>query len=122
MNKEALRYIENSKEILSTKAQKNEGYYTDKKYIKMAGHTAYSGVLVALDALLEAPKKGRKSVEWYKEALAKYDKRMLNYFNDAYEILHLLMSYDGYGKEKIVKEGLESAEKLIEWSANQRKN
>jgi TPP-dependent indolepyruvate ferredoxin oxidoreductase alpha subunit len=76
---EAKRYLENAKEILSTKAKKEDGYYQDKKYVKMAGHTAYTGVLVALDAFLNK-KKGRKSIEWYKEELSKADKKVLNQF------------------------------------------
>ena len=46
---EAMRYIDNAKDILRHKAQKEDGYYQDKKYVKMAGHTAYLGVLLALD-------------------------------------------------------------------------
>jgi hypothetical protein len=113
---EAKRHISNAQDILSSKAQKEDGYYQDKKYIKMAGHTAYTGVLVALDEALNKPKKGRKTVDWYKEELAKQDKKMLNYFNELYEVLHLMMGYDGFGKEKIVKEGFETAEKLISWA------
>ena len=115
---EAYRYLENAKEILSTKAQKEDGYYQDKKYVKLAGHAAYSGVLVALDHALERPKKGRVSVEWYKENIAKLDKKMLNYFNEVYEVMHLVMGYDGFGKEKIIKDGFESAEKIIKWVEN----
>ncbi len=118
---EPFRYLDNAKEILSTRANKEDGYYQDKKYIKMAGHTAYSGVLLALDEALLRPKKGRKSVEWYKEELAKLDKKILLHFNDVYEIMHLFMSYDGYGKEKIVAMGFESAEKVINWAGSRIK-
>ena len=111
---EANRYLENAQEILSTKAKKEDGYYQDKKYIKMAGHTAYSGVLVALDALLPK-KKGRKSIEYYQEFLSKTDKKMLNQLESVYEIFHLVMGYDGFGKEVYIKEGFKDAEKIINW-------
>lgn len=111
---EANRYLENAKEILSSKAKKEDGYYQDKKYIKMAGHTAYSGVLVALDAVLPQ-KKGRKSIEWYKEEVSKLDKKILNQLDTVYEQLHLVMGYDGQGKESIIKEGFKDAEKIIQW-------
>lgn len=75
---EAKRHIENAKDILSEEARKENGYYQDRKYVKMAGHTAYSGVLVALDAIFGDKKKGRKSVEWYKEELARLDKKILS--------------------------------------------
>jgi hypothetical protein len=84
----------------------------------MAGHTAYTGVLVALDQVLNKPKKGRKSVEWYKEEISKLDKKLLNNFNNVYELLHLLMGYDGHGEEKVIKIGFDSAEKVIAWAKN----
>ena len=77
---EATRYIDNAKELLRDKAQKEDKYYTDAKYVKMAGNTAYSGVLLALDGLLGVKKKGRKSVEWYKEELGKMDKSLFIIF------------------------------------------
>lgn len=123
MNKieEAYRYLNNTKEILSTKANKSEGVYQDKKYVKLAGHAAYNGVLEALNLILPT-KNGRKSAEWYKEQLAKIDKKMLNYFNNVYELLHLVMGYDGYGDARIVKVGLEDAELIINWVGNRVKN
>ena len=112
---EAHRYLENAKEILREKAQKEKGYYQDQKYVKMAGHTAYTGVLMALDGHFRGERKRRKSVEWYKDALAKEDKKILTTFNSAYHTLHLLMGYDGEQNVKIVKASLEEAEKIINW-------
>jgi hypothetical protein len=37
---EAKRYLANAKEILSEKAGKDGNYYSDSKYVKMAGNTA----------------------------------------------------------------------------------
>jgi len=68
---EAHRYLENAKEILRDKAQKEDSRYHDRKYVRMAGHTAYLAILVALDGLFGIKKKGRKKVEWYQEQLAK---------------------------------------------------
>ena len=112
---EAHRYIDNAKQILREKAHKEDKYYVDAKYVKMAGNTAYSGVLLALDGLLGGKKKVRKSVEWYKEELAKVDKKMLNSFSVAYETLHLVMGYDGSVSAKIAAIGLEEAETIINW-------
>lgn len=113
---EARRYLSNAKEILREKALKEDGFYKDRKYVKMAGHTAYSGVLVALDAVFGNKKKGRKSVDWYKEELSLLDKKMLSNFLAAYDILHLSMSYDGVLSAAVSKEGLEIAEKIIDWA------
>ncbi len=112
---EAHRYLKNAKEILREKAHKEDGFYQDEKYVKMAGNTAYSGLLMALDGLFGVKKKGRKSVEWYKEELSKMDKKILTRFNIAYEALHLVMGYDGSPSEVFANEGLMQAEKIIQW-------
>lgn len=112
---EARRYLDNAREILREKAGNTDGYYKDKKYVKMAGHTAYSGVLVALDSFLNVKKKGRKSVEWYQQELLSADKKIRDRFNSAYEILHIFMGYDGVSNSKVVKEGLHEAEEIINW-------
>lgn len=112
---EARRYISNAKDILKEKAKKEDGYYQDKKYIRMAGNTAYNGVLEALDALIIDKLKGRKSVSWYKEKLSKMDKKVLNAFISAYDILHLSMGYDGIPSAKIANTGIEYAEQIIDW-------
>ena len=117
---EATRYIDNAKEILKDKANKTDGYYQDKKYVKMAGHTAYTGILVALDSFFGLKKKGRKSVEWYKEELGKVDKKISLAFSTAYSLLHLEMGYDGVPNAKVAKLGFEEAEKIINWVATRQ--
>ena len=112
---EAHRYIHNAKEILRDKAKKEDSRYNDRKYVRMAGHTAYLAILVALDGYFGVKKKGRKKVEWYQEQLAKTDKKILNSFLNAYEILHLGMGYDGDLSAVIASEGLKEAEEIINW-------
>lgn len=112
---EAKRYLDNAREILSEKAQKQGGYYQDRKYVKMAGNTAYNGILVALDSLLGKKVKGRKDVTWYKEGVAKIDKKILNSFVAAYDTLHLALGYDGNLNVDVAKAGLKDAEKIIDW-------
>ena len=113
--KEANRYLENAKEILRDKAKKEDGFYQDRKYVRMAGHTAYLGVLEALDSLFGIKKKGRKSVDWYQAALSKMDKKMLTYFNSVYDTLHLALGYDGNLDASISASGLEKADTIIKW-------
>lgn len=117
---EATRYIDNAKDILKDKANKTDGYYQDKKYVKMAGHTAYTGIIVALDSFFGLKKKGRKSVEWYKEELGKVDKKISLAFSTAYSLLHLEMGYDGVPNAKVAKLGFEEAEKIINWVATRQ--
>ena len=112
---EARRYIDNAREILRDKARKEDGYYQDTKYVKMAGNTAYSGILVALDYLLSPKKKGRKDVSWYREQLATLDKKVLGAFVSACDTLHLSLGYDGNPSAKVAQSGLEDAETIISW-------
>jgi len=113
--KEAKRYIGNARTILSEKAHKENGYYQDRKYVRMAGNTAYSGVLVVLDSILEDKKKGRKDVKWYKQHLAKMDKRLLDTFVSVYDTLHLAVGYDGNLDSEVVQTGQKRADSIIDW-------
>jgi len=112
---EAKRYLDNARTILREKAGKEDDQYTDRKYIKLAGHAAYTGVLVALDGFLGVNSKKRKDVSWYKEQLASIDKKVLNNFVNAYEMLHLYMGYDGTREAVIAQQGLKRADEIIQW-------
>jgi hypothetical protein len=112
---EAKRYVENARTILTEKGLKEDRYYQDSKCVKMAGHTAYTGILVALDMFFGVKRKGRKDVQWYKEQLATKDKRVLKDFISAYDLLHLAMSYDGNTDSEIAKLGLTRADEIIQW-------
>ena len=116
---EALRYMDNAKECLK-KAQKEGIFYNDKKYVKMACGTAYSGVLVALDGYfilkdLSVPKgKNRKSIDFYRNNLTNIDKKTLKTLNSAYDILHLWGYYDGIDDARVVSAGFEHANTIID--------
>ncbi len=114
---EALRYMDNAKETLKL-AGKEDRYYQDDKYVRTACGTAYNGVLRALDCYLilkgvEIP-KGRKKVGFYEKEINRIDKKLGNYFNDAYEILHLYGYYDGVRIVKVIQEGFLTAYDIIE--------
>lgn len=113
---EAKRYLDNAKEILREKAINDGEHYRDKKYVRLAGHAAYTGVLVALDGIFGHNGKRRKSKEWYVDHLAKRNRKMVEHFEDAYELLHLVMGYDGSRNVKVSKEGLAIADKMISWA------
>ena len=114
---EAIRYMDNAKETLK-KAGKEDKFYLDKKYVKTACGTAYNGVLTALDGylILKEIKKtrGRKSIEYYQNSIAKTDKKLLNYVNNAYDILHLSGYYDGINTVSVIKEGFNMAYYIID--------
>ena len=116
---EAERYLENAKAILSEKAGKDGDYYNDSKYVKMAGNTAWSGVLVALDAVLNVKnglkKNQRPEFKDYQEAIAKKDSKMTRPLLSAYESLHKTLGYDGNLRYKIVQDSLLQAKLIINW-------
>ena len=89
--------------------------YTDSKYIRTAGDILWKGCLLALDAVLHVRKgKGRPSIDRYKEAVAKRDKKLLNFVNIGYNLLHLTMGYDGTKSKKVCDEGFEYANAIID--------
>jgi phosphopantetheinyl transferase (holo-ACP synthase) len=111
---EAMRYVENAKECLK-KAGKSGSYYSDPKYVKMAGNTLWNGVLVALAA--KFPVKGRPDIDKYRQEVGKLNKSKLKALNAGYSTCHLSMGYDGNISVAVVNVGLKTAEELIEWAA-----
>lgn len=114
--KEAMRYIDNAKENLKL-AGKEGKFYVDEKYVKSACGIAYSGLLKGMDYFFDlkgVPKrKGRKTIEYYKENLSKIDKKLLNYLNSSYNVLHLFGYYDGEKSTKVIEDGFDSAISII---------
>lgn len=113
---EAMRYYANANEILQKKGgiDAMTKFYTDKKYVRLAGHCYYSGILIALDGLMTRTnydltlKPGaRKSVNTYKTFLKVIGNRTLqSYFNEIYDVAHLHMGYDGTGSLYIVADDI----------------
>jgi uncharacterized protein (UPF0332 family) len=114
---EAVRYMSNAADTLQ-KADKEDNFYNDRKYVRTACGTAYNGALIALDAYLVArgieQKKGRKSIEYYTANIGKYDKKLLNNLNSVYTILHLAGYYDGTQDARAVQSGFENAYEIID--------
>jgi hypothetical protein len=115
--KEAMRYIENAEANLKL-AGKDGKFYIDEKYVKSASGIAYLGLLKGLDYFFEikgVPKrKGRKSIEYYKNYLGKIDRKLLRELNAAYELLHLAGYYEGQLKIDAIQSGFDSAISIIE--------
>jgi len=124
--REAERYLENAREILSEKAGKYGDYYTDRKYIKIAGHTAWCGVLVALNGVLgiKPGSKGKRihDFQFYQEAVSKIDNKMNIPLLNSYETLHKVLGYDGNLNYDIVQSGLKEAKYVIAWAEKHYQN
>ena len=125
---EPYRYLDNAKDILSTKAEKDGDYYNDAKYVCMACNTAYSGLLLAMNELFKYKKiefptpKGKRTqsvnVDFYKDNLSQINKSMLKDFNSAYNYLHLFGGYDGDLSVATSQRGLKLARNIIDWIYN----
>ena len=117
--REAERYLLNARTLLSEKAEKEGEYYNDSKYVRMAGNTAWNGVLIALDAVLhvrENVKKGqRPDFQDYETAIAKKDSKMTRPLLGAYESLHKTLGYDGNPRYIIVQDSLKQAQYILDW-------
>jgi hypothetical protein len=74
---------------------------------------------IAVDAMLRIkgitfPKGNRrKTVEFYRDAIGK-DRKLLNDFNSAYNVLHLSGYYDGETSIKVIQSGFETAHEIID--------
>ena len=121
--KEAERYLANARQILSEKAEKDGNVYQDQKYVKMAGDTAWKGVLLALDAVTDVRKNlkrgQRLDIKDYQDAVARKDRKMTKPLYDAYQSLHLYLGYDGNSRYKIVQDSLEQGKEIISWASKQ---
>jgi len=121
--REAERYLQNARQILSEKAEKDGDYYNDSKYVKMAGHTAWTGVLVALDAVLQVRSgmKHRQRPEFkdYEAAMEKKDSKMTRPLLVAYVSLLRVMGYDGNPRYNIVQDSLDQAKMILDWAEKQ---
>ena len=120
--KEALRYLNNAKEMLKS-APVEDGTYTDIKPVREACGTAYLAVLMAIDEYLISigieQDKLPTSVDGYRKALQKYlsvhDGKLLRNFEALYNELHIAGHYRGLLRQvNVVKEVLKFARTFIE--------
>lgn len=122
MHKEATRYLNNAKELLS-KSPIEDNRYTDVKYVKSACGVAYLGVLEAIKEYLlskgltkkELPKK----VEEFRKALQKHatvhNGKLTKQFDDLYDELHIAGYYHGtLHKVDTVKSVIKGAKEFID--------
>ena len=114
---EARRYVENAHEAL----RNNEKYdpetdsYDDRKYVRAAGHYLWNSVLIILNAVFQAEtKKGRSDINDYRMAVAPRDRKLLTMLNNAYDVLHLQMGYDGVLSKKACDNGFWVANQIID--------
>jgi hypothetical protein len=120
--REAVRYLNNAKEILKTTPIEGR-FYADKKPVREAFGTAYLAILEAVNEVLlkkgYTEKELPKSVEEYRKALAKYvsahNGKLMKEFNLLYDSLHVHGYYRGAIYEThAVKDYFAAAKEFIE--------
>ena len=116
---EARRYVDNAKQTLAQNGQLNldSRRYEDAKYVKAAGNYLWLAVLMALDAVFQVKgnrKLARVDVKDYKNAVSHRDKKLSGWVDDAYNILHLSMNYDGVQSKGTIDDGFRLANDIID--------
>jgi hypothetical protein len=120
--REALRYLENAKEILKKTPLEDETY-TDIKYVQEACGTAYLAVLKAVDEYLVKrgvdEEKLPQSVDEYREMIRKYamihNGKLVKEFEKLYKALHIAGYYRGLLEDvAMVKDAFRAAKVFID--------
>lgn len=120
--KEALRYLNNAREILKS-APIEDNAYSDVKHVQEACATAYLAVLKAIDECLLnrglSKKDLPRSVAGYRKAMQKYlsmrDGKLLREFERLYDQLHIAGYYKALLHDvDIVKDAIRAARTFIE--------
>ena len=122
MQKEALRYLKNAKEILKTTPVEDDTYINVKPVQEACG-TAYLAVLKAIDEYLvskglskkELPKSTEAYREAIKEHLSVHNGKLAREFEKLYDLLHIAGYYRGLlWDTDIVKDAFNKARVFIE--------
>jgi hypothetical protein len=120
--REALRYLNNAKEMLRS-APIEDDIYTDIKPIQEACSTAYLAVLKAIDEYLiqrgVSEKELPQSVDEYREMIRKYlsirNGKLAREFETIYKALHIAGYYRGLlDNVDMVKDAFKVAKAFIE--------
>lgn len=120
--KEAIRYLNNAKEILKS-VPIEDNAYTDVKYVQEACGVAYLGILKAIDECLinkgVETKKLPKSINGYRDMIKRYlsghNGKLLKEFEKLYKELHIAGYYRGLLEDVgVVKEVFKSTKAFID--------
>lgn len=116
--KESRRYVDNARKTLreNGKLDIEQNRYQDEKYVKAAGNYLWGGVLIALDAVFHVKKSehDRVDIKDYRNAVGIRDRKLLGLVNNGYEIIHLLMGYDGTLSKTLCDDGFQYANEIID--------
>lgn len=114
---EARRYVDNARQTLKENGRLNVEFheYEDRKYVRAAGHYLLHAVYIAIDAVFHVKNNpNRVDIDDYRSAVRNRDKKLLSLLNQAYDILHLEMGYDGVQNKTVCDEGFHLANEIID--------
>lgn len=121
---EARRYLQNAKDLLKNNTTIEDGFYSDSKYVRLAGKTAWKGCLIAIDAAFKVRedkrmiKGSRLQIEDYISAVSKRDHELSVWVKSGYNHMHLYMGYDGEKKVTISESAFSTAKDIIDRCEN----
>ena len=114
---EAQRYVDNAKQTLKENGEFDAATrtYGDRKYVRSAGHFLWNAVLIVLDAVFSVKTKTRPhpDIKDYKEAVAKRDRKLLQFVTVGYDTMHIAMGYDGNQSKDVCDAGVRYANEII---------
>ena len=114
---EAQRYIDNARQTLKENGELDTAtrLYGDRKYVRSAGHFLWNAVLIVLDAIFHVKTKTRPhpDIKDYKEAVARRDRKLLQFVNVGYDTMHIAMGYDGNQSKDVCDAGIRYANEII---------
>lgn len=116
--KKAWAHWHKAQEILATKAGADDGYYTERKYIRMAGKKAWKGVVIAVHAVLDIrdlPEGESLYIEHYRPLIEPIDKEAFLDLQSAFLGLCRSMVWDNTSGVEIINLYMEVAHKLLTW-------
>lgn len=115
---EARRYVQNAHDVLNekTRLDPETQSYEDPKYVRAAGNYLWLGVLMALDSVfhVRADRRTRVDINDYTDAIGQRDRKLLDWVNNGYRIMHLSMTYDGIQDRDVCRKGFVLANQIID--------
>jgi hypothetical protein len=111
----ARRYIDKAEDSLK-KSRRDGNYYTDLRYVKYAGKTAYEGVELAARWLIELNNiklPANTDNNDIKKALSKINTDAVYMFHDLYSYLYIVVCESKGNNVKCITESMKTAKKFV---------
>ncbi len=107
------QYLNDARNILNQDTERDDKYYSDKKYVRNAGKLALNGIISAMQKRLDFPKEFNFNL--YQQRLKKINPYMAKVFTNTYDTLTKCLIQDGNLNIIIVEEGLRETQEIMDW-------